>query len=168
MAARAITVPGARVLPEPRRILADDPALSDVRDLILRAFAYMEGRINPPSSIIRMSLEDAKAHARDHEIWAIGTPPVAACFLTFEPERLYLGRLAVDQTHRRKGLAARLVALAEARAKAKGLSHIELGSRVELVENHRAFAALGFVRFAETANEGFDRPTTYWFRKTLS
>jgi GNAT superfamily N-acetyltransferase len=151
----------------PRRILADDPDLPDVLALIRRAFAYMDARIAPPSSLGTMTLEDAKAHAGAHEIWAIGTPPVAACFLTIETARLYLGRLAVDDAHRGRGLARRLFALAERRARELALPCIELGSRVELTENHAVFRAMGFEKYAEGAHPGFDRPTTCWFRKVL-
>jgi GNAT superfamily N-acetyltransferase len=151
----------------PRRILADDPGLPDVLALIRRSFAYMDARINPPSSLGKMTLADAQAHALAHEIWAIGTPPVAACFLTIEENRLYLGRLAVDQSVRRQGLARRLFDLAEGRARDLGLPCIELGSRFELTENHATFVALGFAKIGESAHDGFDRPTTFWFRKTL-
>jgi ribosomal protein S18 acetylase RimI-like enzyme len=151
----------------PRRILPDDPDLPAVIDLIRRSFAYMDARINPPSSLGKMTLEDARAHALAHEIWAIGAPPVAACFLTIEENRLYLGRLAVDHTVRRQGLARKLFDLAEMRARAMGLPCIELGSRVELTENHATFRALGFEKIGESSHEGFDRPTTLWFRKTL-
>ena len=151
----------------PRLILADDPGLPDVLALIRRSFAYMDARINPPSSLGKMTLVDAQAHALAHEIWAIGAPPVAACFLTIEERRLYLGRLAVDQTVRRQGLARKLFDLAETRARFCNLPCIELGSRVELTENHAIFRAMGFEIYAEDTHEGFDRPTTYWFRKVL-
>lgn len=151
----------------PRRISAEDPALPAVLALIRRSFAYMDARINPPSSLAKMSLADAQAHARTHEVWAIGDPPIAACFLTIEEKRLYLGRLAVDQMVRRQGLARRLFDLAERRARDLGLPCIELGSRVELVENHATFRALGFEKIGESSHDGFDHPTTFWFRKSL-
>ncbi|MEO8529838.1 MAG: GNAT family N-acetyltransferase [Deltaproteobacteria bacterium] len=152
---------------QPRRIYPDDPALPDVMALIRRAFAYMEARINPPSSMTKMTLDDARGHAKSHEIWAIGSPPIAACFLTIEPRRLYLGRLAVDESHRGQGLARRLFELAEQRAHVLNLPCIELGSRVELTENHAIFRKAGFEVYAEGTHDGFDRPTTLWFRKSL-
>ena len=152
----------------PRRIHPDDPDLPDVVALIRAAFAYMNGVIDPPSSLARMTIEDARAHAALHEVWAIGVPPVAACFLTFEPRRLYLGRLAVAHSERGKGYARRLFQLAEDRARAAGLNVIELGSRVELTQNHAIFRALGFEKYADGTHDGFERPTTYWFRKILS
>jgi GNAT superfamily N-acetyltransferase len=153
---------------EPRRIQADDPDLPRVLDLIRRAFAFMDGRINPPSSLGRMSLEDAQTHARQHEVWAIGSPPVAAFFLTIENDHLYLGRLAVDQGHRGQGLARQLFALAETRARVHGLPCIHLSSRVELIENHVVFAAMGYEKSGDGTHEGFDRPTTDHFRKRIS
>jgi hypothetical protein len=43
---------------------------------------------------------------------------------------------------------------------------VELQTRIELVENHAIFAALGFVETARTAHKGYDRPTTLTFRKS--
>ena len=49
-----------------------------------------------------------------------------------------------------------------------GLTTLELQSRIELLENHAAFTAMGFVKTAETAHPGYDRPTTFTFRKALA
>jgi len=40
-----------------------------------------------------------------------------------------------------------------------GLPLLELETRIELVENHAAFAAMGFAKTEETAHTGFDRTT---------
>ena len=60
-----------------------------------------------------------------------------------------------------------MVAVAERRARELGLAAVELQTRVELVENHATFAALGFVETARTAHKGYDRPTTITFRKVI-
>lgn len=36
-----------------------------------------------------------------------------------------------------------------------------------LVENHEAFAALGFAKVAQSAHPGFDRPTSITMRKPV-
>ena len=41
---------------------------------------------------------------------------------------------------------------------------LELSTRIELVENHATFARMGFAKTAETAHEGFDRPTSIVMR----
>jgi len=52
------------------------------------------------------------------------------------------------------------VDLAGARAKALGHARPDLQTRVELVENHAAFAAMGFAMTGTTAHKGDDRPTS--------
>ena len=144
--------------------LAQDPFDWDAAlDLIRRAFQGMEGRIDPPSSIHRFTAQDLK----QGEFWVIGTPPVACVLLTPKPHALYLGKLAVEPGLTRQGLARRLIAQAEVRARALGLPALELQTRVELTENHATFQALGFQAVGRTAHQGYDRPTSITFRKPL-
>jgi len=39
---------------------------------------------------------------------------------------------------------------------------------VELVENHAAFAKMGFVRTGESAHPGYDRPTSITLRRAVN
>ena len=138
-----------------------------LRDLILRAFAGMDGRINPPSSAHTLTAADIAAQAISGEVWLIGSPAVACMFLTPLPHALYLGRMAVDPAVQRMGYGRRLIALAEARGHALGLTALELRTRIELVENHATFRALGFVQTGVSSHVGFDHPTTLIFTKRL-
>ena len=131
--------------------------------LIHRAFAGMEGRIDPPSSLHRFTIRDLQAG----EFWCIGVPPVACVLLTPKQGALTLGKLAVEPGLTRQGLARALIATAETRARALGLPALELQTRVELTENHATFQALGFQEIARTAHAGFDRPTAITFQKSL-
>jgi ribosomal protein S18 acetylase RimI-like enzyme len=131
--------------------------------LIRRAFAGMEGRIDPPSSMHALTAATIARQAIAGEVWAIGTPPLACVFLTPEPGALYLHKLAVDPAHHRQGHARALVALAAARARALGKPALTLQTRIELVENHETFRALGFVETGRSAHPGHDRPTTLHF-----
>ena len=65
-------------------------------------------------------------------------------------------------------LARQLFDHAEKRARNLALPCIELGSRVELTENHAIFRSMGFEICGEGMHEGFDRPTTFWFRKSIA
>lgn len=136
--------------------------------LIQGAFAYMDGRIDPPSSMHRLTPEGIAAQAQRHEVWAIGSPPMACVFLTPKPDALYIGKLAVAAPHRGKGLARTLMKLAETRALALGLPALELETRVELTENHATFRAMGFVETGRSAHAGFHRPTSITFRRMLA
>ena len=115
----------------------------------------------------RLTAEGVARQAETGEVWLIGTPPVACLFLTRLPQALYLGKLAVDPQVQGRGLARRLLEVAEGRARALGLPALELQARVELTENHATFRALGFTETGRTAHHGFDRPTAVSFRKTL-
>ncbi len=135
--------------------------------LIQTAFADMDGRIDPPSSMHSLTEDTIADQARTAEVWAIGTPPVACMFLTPRDGSLYIGKLAVARAHRGQGLARALIATAELRARALHYPALELQTRVELVENHVTFRALGFVEVARTAHSGFTRPTTVTFRRPV-
>jgi ribosomal protein S18 acetylase RimI-like enzyme len=135
--------------------------------LIQSEFAFMAGRIDPPSSMHDLTVQTIAAQARNGEVWAIGTPPVACVFLTPKPAALYVGKLAVAASYRQQGLARRLIDLAATRAKSHNLPALELQTRVELTENQAAFRALGFVEVGRTAHPGFDRPTSITFRRPV-
>jgi ribosomal protein S18 acetylase RimI-like enzyme len=135
--------------------------------LIRTEFAYMEGRIDPPSSMHALTPETIATQARTGEVWAIGHPSVACVFLTPKPQALYVGKLAVAASHRRQGLARSLLDLADIRARALHLPALELQTRVELTENQATFRALGFVEVARTAHPGHDRPTSITYRRAV-
>ena len=139
-----------------------DADFAAILSLVRDSFAYMEARIDPPSSMHRLTVETVRQHAADEEIWygADETGPFACVFFTRKPGRLYLGKMAVRSDYRGQGLARIMVEKAAERALAQGLALLELQARIELVENHRAFARLGFAKTGEDAHEGYNRPTS--------
>ena len=147
---------------------AQDPYPWDtLLSLIRRAFAGMEGRIVPPSSIHALTPDGIAEQAVSGEVWAIGTPAVACVFLTPKPASLYLHKLAVDPAHQLQGHARALIATAAARATALGLPVLTLSTRVELVENDATFRAMGFIETDRSAHPGYNRPTTIHFTLPL-
>lgn len=154
---------------EPWRLAVnDDPA--PILSLIRAEFASMEGRIDPPSSMHRLTEAGVTRQAETGEVWVIGPAqaPLACLFLTPKPGALYLGKLAVAGDARGQGHARRLVALAEDRARALGLAALELQTRIELTENHAAVTRLGFVCVGGTAHPGYDRVTSWTWRKPVN
>ena len=131
--------------------------------MIQRAFAGMNGRIAPPSSLHRLTVADLSRQ----EVWVIGNPAEACMVLTPKPGRLYLGKLAVEPGLQGKGHGRALLRTAEVRARELGFAMLELETRVELVENHAFFMRLGFVEVARSAHPGFDRPTSVTFGKSV-
>jgi len=89
--------------------------------LIQTEFAYMQGRIDPPSSIHDLTEASIAEQARTGEIWVIETRPnrpIACLFLTPHPPALYVSKITVAHAHRGRGLARKLIRKAEKRAKA--------------------------------------------------
>nr|WP_170329843.1 GNAT family N-acetyltransferase [Ruegeria arenilitoris] len=127
----------------------------------------MDGRIDPPSSMHRLTEDDLRQQTCSGEVWIIGDPAAAVVFLTPKPDCLYLSKLAVARSRRGQGLAQTLVDLAETRARSRGYAALELQTRIELVENHTIFAKLGFVKSGETAHTGYDRTTSITMHKRL-
>jgi ribosomal protein S18 acetylase RimI-like enzyme len=148
------------------RLLPDDPALPLVLALIRTAFAYMDGLIDPPSSVHALTLSDLQ-NPMD-EVLVIGDPPEACVILTPKPPVLYIGKLAVAADARRRRLGTILINTAANRARRLGLTHLELQTRVELVANQAAFTAMGFVEIARTAHTGYVQPTSITYQRKIA
>ena len=152
------------------RLRPGDPRLGAVLDLIRDAFGFMEGRIAPPSSMHRLSRADIDRQAGEGEVWIspdAAAAPLACVFLTPRPPALHIGKLAVARSARRQGHGTALIDLAAQRAKGQGLDFLELQTRIELVENHATFRAMGFDDIDRSAHPGYDRPTSITFRKPV-
>ena len=123
--------------------------------LIRDAFAFMEGRIDPPSSMHRLTVEAMAAMAAEGAVFVVeeAARPVGCVFCRPRGERAGLGRA--------------LLAAAEAEARGRGLAALEVQTRIELTENHAAFGALGFDEVGRTAHPGFDRPTSITLQRRL-
>ncbi len=151
------------------RLGEDTLTFYDVLALLRTSFQYMDGRINPPSSIHRLTIEGMQAHCQSGgEIWVIGRPLFGCMFLTQKPDCLYLGKLAVQEQMRGRGICRAMVDQAERRAADLGLSKLELKTRIELTENHRVFSRMGFTIVSTGSHEGYDKPTDFLLRKQVS
>ena len=141
--------------------------------LVQAAFGYMEGQIDPPSSLSRMDAAALRAKARDESLLLARAQDgpqarlIGCLFAAERPGALYVSKLAVRPDLQGAGVGAALMAAAEALALARGLPALELQTRVELTGNHAAFARMGFAQVGATAHPGYDRPTSLTFRKRL-
>lgn len=135
--------------------------------LLRRAFAYMDGRIDPPSSLHRLSAGDLAAHPGTCLLAREGAALIGCVFCKPQGDTLYICKLAVDPAQQSRGVGRRLVEQAAAEARAFGQAALVLQTRIELTANHAAFARLGFEKIGETAHTGYDRPTSITMRKSL-
>lgn len=142
---------------------------SEVHRLLVKCFAYMDGRIDPPSSLTRMPPEAVAQKARDETvILAKADRQLIGCaFLTERADAIYLGKVAIDPAYRGRGILAQMIDAADTAARAAGKRHLELQTRVELIENHRTFERVGFRKWAETRHPGFDRTTSITMRRAV-
>lgn len=152
-----------------RRAPADFAGWEAVLALILDAFAPMDGRIDPPTSALRLTpLSITEDAARGVLLLAEVDGALAGClFARPKGGALYLGKLAVRPGLQGRGLGRALVNASRAEARTRGLACLELQTRIELVENHRAFGRMGFVKTGETMHPGFCRPTSVTMRAAV-
>jgi GNAT superfamily N-acetyltransferase len=143
---------------------------AELLDLVLSSFAYMNGRIDPPSSGLSLTPEALQAKvAAEIGYVALDGDRLAGCmFLRPEEDSLYLGKLAIAPDYQGKGIGRQLFAIAEAVAKERGLKVIRLDTRIELTGNHAIFSGWGFARTADKSHPGYDRVTYIEMRKTLA
>ncbi|CDX36676.1 GCN5-like N-acetyltransferase [Mesorhizobium plurifarium] len=141
----------------------------DLLALIRRAFAYMDGIIDPPSSAHLLTADTlAEKAKREAGFLAIENGRVVGCVFALERSQdFYVGKLAVEPGLQGQGIGARLMRAVEDLARERGKDAIELQTRTELTTNHAAFARLGFRESGCTAHAGYDRPTSITMRKVL-
>jgi N-acetylglutamate synthase-like GNAT family acetyltransferase len=154
------------------RVLEAPPDFADWSTVLLllqSAFAYMDGRIDPPSSLHRLGVEELRAKARQESliIASDGDDLVGCAFAEVRGDCVYVGKVAVAMPYRGRGVTRQLLTAAESIARRSDRQVLELQTRVELVENHRTFAALGFKKVAETAHPGYTRPTSITMRRHI-
>jgi ribosomal protein S18 acetylase RimI-like enzyme len=138
--------------------------------MVRASFAYMDGVIDPPSSVHRLTPELLAAKAEvETGFLALAAGEIAGCaFLAERRDHLYLGKLAVAPAWQGRGVGALLLRAAEEHALRSGKPVIELQTRVELTGNQRLFARLGFAETGRTAHAGFERPTSVTMRKDVA
>jgi len=105
--------------------------------LLHKSFAYMDGRIDPPSSLHKLDVDGLSEKAK------------AETLLT-----------AVD-------VARQLVDVANLIGKQWSCQGLELECRVELGENQSFFTHLGFKKVGENAHKGYDQATSFKYRRVI-
>lgn len=142
----------------------------DLLALILRAFAYMDGVIDPPSSAHRLTADSLREKAgRETGFLAMRNDEIVGCIFAAEHDgHLYVGKLAVEPELQGKRIGRRLMETVEVLANAAGKPVLELQARIELTDNQAAFRRMGFIETERSAHAGYDRPTSVTMRKMLS
>ncbi len=137
--------------------------------LIQSAFSYMEGRIDPPSSLAKLTIGNIQTKAEQETLLLAWdhSALVGCVFIEDLGDWLYIGKLAIAPPYQGKGIGQSLIAACTDLARTRGKSGLELQTRIELVENHTFFSTMGFVKTGETAHQGYDRPTSITMRSWI-
>ena len=142
---------------------------AELHALLHRNYAYMDARIDPPSSLHRLTVENLEEKARAETLFLAldGEQLVGCMFCRREVDWLYVGKVAVEEKFQGCGIGRMMFDRAFDLARQDGLQGLELEARIELIENHQAFANLGFIKVGEDAHEGYDQPTSIRMRASL-
>lgn len=125
-------------------------------------FAYMDGVIDPPSSLHKLTPDDLRIKAQKEVLLLIFDVEelVGCAYFDIRKEAIYLGKIAVKSSHQGQGLANQIIDYAINLARQNSKQMLELETRIELTDNHKTFAKLGFTTTAHNSHTGFDRPTS--------
>lgn len=139
-------------------------------DLIARAFAQYEGRLDPPSGAngetaasLTGRLESGGALVCERDGVLLG-----CIFHELRADHAYVGRLAVPPEHRHHGLGDALLAAAERRAAELGAARVRLGVRLVLADLRAYYVRRGYTEVALRCHAGYERPTFVEMEKRLT
>lgn len=146
---------------------ADLPALVEV---IQAAFAEYYDRLDPPSSAHHKTIESTRQELADGGAFvALDAEALIGCvFYHPAADHVYLDRLAVLPTYRRRGLAGRLLAAVEAYAHAQHLPNVRLSVRLALSENQAYYQRQGYRFWSYGTHTGYTTPTYVILQKQLA
>jgi GNAT superfamily N-acetyltransferase len=160
-------------LSEPRPVRDDDA--QDLYGLLTLCFAEYPGCYTDPHGDLPDLRAPATAVARKPgaAFWVVedGRGRVGACVMVDfpEPGTAELHRLYVRPDLRRRGLAARLVDLAEAHARQGGAGRMAMWSDTRFLDAHRLYERLGYARGGQSRELGdVSGSVEYGFERSLA
>jgi GNAT superfamily N-acetyltransferase len=141
--------------------LGEASRIGELHALIQGAFRDLS--IEPPSGVLKETVEDFSERLKAET--AIVAESVDALiggvFCAPKKDTLYIGRLAVRQTWRRRGVATALLDAAKAESRRLGIDRLTLNTRIALESNVALFSKHGFLVTGAQCHSGFTRPTFY-------
>lgn len=137
--------------------------------LLHRSFAFMDGRIDPPSSLHKLDVDSLHEKSKNETLLTAvdGSKLVGCLFVKQNADSLYLGKLAVEDAYRGQGVARQLIDVANLIGNQWSCKTLELETRVELTENQTFFKHLGFEKVGENSHEGYERATSFRYQRLI-
>ena len=117
-----------------------------VHSIMRTAFAEFQGTLQPDSGANRETVEDVQAAMREGGAvlaWD-GPEAIGSARYVIHLDHLYVERVAVLPSHRRRGIASKLMACMEERARELGRPRIRVGVRMSLTGNVDLYRSLGY------------------------
>ena len=113
---------------------------------MVAAFEQYRGKLQPPTGALFETVAEVEREiAQGGALLAWdGNTAVASARFRIEPDHVYVGRVAVLPTHRRRGIASALMCWVEARALQIGRDRILVGVRMSLPSNLALYQSLGY------------------------
>lgn len=146
----------------------DVPRLVEV---IRIAFAEFRGKLDPPSSaglktvdVVQSELQEANAIVAEVDSTIVG----CVFYRMTEGERVYLDRLSVLPSYRRKGIARALMEKVEFRARLKAAKSLGLSVGIALAVQQEFYERRGYEFNEYGTHEGYDSPTYVKMKKELT
>ncbi|PCI87992.1 MAG: GNAT family N-acetyltransferase [Hyphomicrobiales bacterium] len=148
---------------------ADFTDWQELHKLLIECFAYMDELINPPSSLHQMTTDNLRKKAKKEILLVVYDDEtlIACAFFDIQKEQIYIGKVAVAQDRRGQGIANKIFKIADNLAHENNKGWLQLKTRIELVDNHKAFERIGFITTAQNSHAGYTRPTYITMRKKL-
>lgn len=141
--------------------LTDISRIGELHSLIVAAFHDLA--IDPPSGVLKETVDDFRERLKTERALVVEVEGalIGGVFCAARQDSLYVGRLAVRDDFKRKGVASALLDAAKAEARRLGFQRITLSSRIALKSNIALFRKHGFVVVIEQSHPGFSHPTSY-------
>lgn len=129
----------------------------------------MDELIDPPSSLHQMTTDSLRKKANKESLLLVYDAEmlIACAFFDIQQAQIYVGKVAVAQSHRGQGIANKIFNMADDLARENDKGWLELKTRIELIDNHKAFKKIGFITTAQNSHTGYTRPTYITMRKKL-
>jgi ribosomal protein S18 acetylase RimI-like enzyme len=114
------------------------------------AFEEFRGVLQPASGANTETVADVeRAMAAGGAVLAWdGDHPVGSARFALHPDHVYVGRVSVLPTHRRRGIATAMMGYLEDLGRREGRTSVEIAARASLPSNVRLYESLGYTAYA--------------------